>query len=185
MSATRKQAATHDVGKRISWTLRPVISTRLEKWEEKRASMTEVCSACHGGQWVQNYFMQFDSFVDLYNDKFARPAKEIMDALQAAGKLTKTPFDEQLEWIYYELWHHEGRRGRHGAAMMGPDFVQWHGLYEVAKHFYTKFLPEARALSPEAVSKVMDGSPLHEWTKGLSKEQLEKQIEFYRERYKQ
>ncbi len=185
MSATKKQAATHDVGKRISWTLRPAISTRLEKWEEKRASMTEVCSSCHGGQWVQNYFTQFDSFVNLYNDKFARPAKEIMDALIAAGKLTKTPFDEQLEWTYYELWHHEGRRGRHGAAMMGPDFVQWHGIYEVAKHFYTKFLPEAKVLSPEIVSKILDASPLHDWRKGLSKEQLEKQIQFYKERYGQ
>jgi len=30
--------------------------------------------------------------------------------------------------------------------MMGPDFTQWHGFYEVAKHFYTKFIPEAEDL---------------------------------------
>jgi hydroxylamine dehydrogenase len=29
MSATRSQEVTHDVGDRISWTLRPVISTKL------------------------------------------------------------------------------------------------------------------------------------------------------------
>ena len=29
MSATRSQAVTHDVGERISWTLRPAISTKL------------------------------------------------------------------------------------------------------------------------------------------------------------
>ncbi len=25
--------------------------------------------------------------------------------------------------------------------MMGPDFTHWHGTYEVAKHFYTEFIP--------------------------------------------
>jgi hypothetical protein len=29
--------------------------------------------------------------------------------------------------------HHEGRRARHGAAMMGADYTQWHGFYEVAQ----------------------------------------------------
>jgi hypothetical protein len=33
MSATRNQKATHDPGKRISWTLRPAISKRQKKWE--------------------------------------------------------------------------------------------------------------------------------------------------------
>ena len=44
-----------------------------------------------------------------------------MARLRAAGKLTPTPFDERLEWDYFELWHHQGRRARMGAAMMGPD----------------------------------------------------------------
>ena len=25
--------------------------------------------------------------------------------------------------------------------MMGPDYTHWHGMYEVAKHFYDEFLP--------------------------------------------
>ena len=64
------------------------------------------------------------------------------------GKLTKADFDDKLDWIYYELWHHEGRRGRHGAAMMGPDYAWWHGLYEVAK-LYTHFLPEVEKVIGE------------------------------------
>jgi len=58
-----------------------------------------------------------------------------MDKLYAAKKLTPTPFDEKIEWTYYELWHHQGRRARMGTAMMGPDYAQWHGFYEVAKPF--------------------------------------------------
>jgi hypothetical protein len=53
-------------------------------------------------------------------------------------------FDDPLEFTYYFLWHHEGRRARHGAAMMGPDYTQWHGNYEVAHRFYMEFVPQLR-----------------------------------------
>ncbi len=185
MSATKNQGVTHDVGTRLSWTLRPVISTRQENYEKKRKDMLDVCNHCHSKQWSENYYKQFDAFVELYNEKFAEPAAEIMKGLKASGKITPIPFDDELEWIFFELWHHEGRRGRHGAAMMGPDFVQWHGAYEVAKHFYSSFLPKARKLDPELVDRVIEGSPHHAWRNGLSKEEMERQLNFYKERYGQ
>jgi hypothetical protein len=36
--------------------------------------------------------------------------------------------------------------------MMAPDYTHWHGLYEVAKHWYTKFIPELREIAEESVS---------------------------------
>jgi hypothetical protein len=30
--------------------------------------------------------------------------------------------------------------------MMGPDYTHWHGTYEVAKHFYSKYVPELQEL---------------------------------------
>ena len=45
----------------------------------------------------------------LYNEKFAKPGKEIMGALQANGLRTPTKFDEEIEWTWFYLWHHEGR----------------------------------------------------------------------------
>ena len=184
MSATSNQPVTHDTGDRISFTLRPVVSAKLENWEKRRASMEDVCSSCHAPEWVENFYQQYESTVDLYNEKFGKPAKEIMDKLYAANKLTKTPFDEKIEWTYFELWHHEGRRARMGTAMMGPDYTQWHGFYEVAKTFYTEFIPEAEALQPGVTADVMK-SPYHQWTKGLSKEQIQQQLEFYKKRYNQ
>lgn len=184
MGATDQQPATHDVGKRISWTLRPVISTKLENWEERRKAMKAVCTSCHAPEYVDNFYAQFDAGVNLYNEKFAKPAKEAMDKLKADGKLTATPFDEKIEWTFYELWHHEGRRARHGLSMMGPDFTQWHGFYEVAKHFYTKFIPELKELEPKLASKIL-AMEEHRWKKGLSKEDIAKTLEFYKERYKQ
>ncbi len=54
---------------------------------------------------------------------------------------------EKIDFIWYEIWHHEGRRARHGASMMGPDITHWHGTYEVAKHFYSEFVPELQDLA--------------------------------------
>ena len=183
MSATDNMKASHDVGARISWTLRPVISKRLKNWKAKRALMKSVCAACHGDQWVNNFFINFDSAVDLYNDKFARPAKKIMTELKRSKKITASPFDHNIKWIYFELWHHEGRRARHGAAMMGPDYTQWHGFYEIAKHFYMKFLPAVEALGrKDLVDKVL-AQPMHSWRKGLTKAQRKKIENYYKKRY--
>jgi hypothetical protein len=184
MSATPNQGVTHDVGDRISITLRPAISIKLDNWERRRISMQDVCSNCHATGWINNFYAQYEATIDLYNEKFAKPAKSIMDKLYAAKKLTPTPFDEKIEWTYYELWHHQGRRARMGTAMMGPDYTQWHGFYEVAKTFYMEFIPEAEQLMPGVTAEVMK-SDFHKWTAGLSKEELQQQIDYYKDRYKQ
>jgi len=184
MSATPNLPVTHDVGERISWTLRPVISFKLENWEKKRTNMKDVCSQCHTKQSTDNFYVQFDEAVELWNEKFAKPAKQVMDHFYDTGKLTKTPFDEKIEWTYYELWHHEGRRARHGASMQGPDFTQWHGFYEVAKHFYTKFLPESEEIEKGVTSQILS-MDYHSWKKGMTEEQRKKVLEFYKQRYGQ
>ncbi len=189
MSATPTQAVTHDVGARISWTLRPPISKKMENADKKRAAMQNVCNSCHSTPFVEGFYKQFDNLVNLYDDKFAKPATAIRQELMDKGKLTKANFDDKLDWIYWELWHHEGRRARHGAAMSGPDYAWWHGIYDVAKNFYTEFLPEVKnvagpELYSEIVKKYLETDVRHEWyTKGMTKEQLEKIQKFYNERY--
>lgn len=184
MSATDSQPVTHDVGARISWTLRPPISTKLENAETRRGSMKQVCGSCHSSGYVDNFYRQYDSLVVLYNEKFARPAKAIMDELAADGLITPTPFDDKIEWTYFLLWHHEGRRGRHGAAMSGPDYAWWHGLFEVANRFYNELLPEAEELKPGISQPILD-SEYHRWRKGLSDEEAQRILGFYQERYGQ
>jgi len=167
MSATPNQAITHDVGNRISWTLRPIVSKKLENWETKRKNMQDVCLNCHGQRFVDGHYNQYDGLVNLYNDKFAKPAKRIMDLVKER-KLLEHPaaFSNELEWEFWELWHHEGRRARHGAAMMGPDYTWWHGIYDVAHNFYFKFLHSAKALNdPEVdalIAEIMQ-DPMHQW----------------------
>jgi hypothetical protein len=225
MGATRGQASTHDVGKRISWTLRPAISTKLEHWEERRSAMKEVCSTCHAPQQVDNFYKQFDGVVTLYNEKFGKPGLAIVNALAKTGAITPSPaqmnvagvaetvqrqatqglspnpFDDEIEWTWYLLWHHEGRRARHGASMMGPDYTQWHGMFEVAHRFYFELVPHARetlekALKTgritqaqktevEAVIHQVLSQTDHAWLHGLTPEQRREQMKFYKERYNQ
>ena len=168
MSATTTQKVTHDVGNRISWTLRPPISKHTDDWKIKRKNMENVCVTCHGQKFAEGHYYQFDALVKLYNDKFAKPSTELMNLVKKKGLLkNKANFGNKLEWIYWEIWHHEGRRARHGAAMMGPDYAWWHGIYDVAQHFYFKFLPEAKKLNDPEVNKFIEDmitkDPMHKW----------------------
>jgi hypothetical protein len=189
MGATPTQPSTHDVGTRISWTLRPPISKKLENADQRRAAMQDVCRNCHAPSYVDSFYTQFDKLVNLYDSKFAKPATAIRNELMDRGILTRGDFDDKLDWIYYELWHHEGRRARHGAAMSGPDYAWWHGMYDVAKVFYTEFLPEVKRVAgpqvyDELMKKYVESDVRHEWYfKGMNKEQLDKIRKDYEGRY--
>jgi hydroxylamine dehydrogenase len=158
MSATSTLPLTHDVGDRISWTLRPPVSQKVDaaaikqgktvkSWEARRKDMKNVCSNCHTSNYVDNFYTQYDAAVDLYNSKFGVPATSIYDKIRSGGLITTdVTFDDVIEWSYFYLWHHEGRRARMGAAMFAPDYTQWHGFFEVADRFYAEFLEQARDL---------------------------------------
>jgi len=179
MSATAEQPVTHDVGTRLSYSLRPAISKRQDNWQQKRQAMKQVCSACHRSGFIDGHYAQFDATVALYDEKFAKPATELMTLIRKRQLLEKpASFANDIEWTYWEIWHHEGRRARHGVSMMGPDYTWWHGLYEVAQHFYFKFLPQAMELQDPEVDAWIDrllAEPEHRWMEEQT-EVLRKQI---------
>ncbi|MBM3997960.1 MAG: hydroxylamine oxidoreductase [Planctomycetes bacterium] len=166
---------THDPGRRISWTNRPPVSLVMDTdargavvktadpekrreevkstWQEKRDQMTQVCTHCHAQNYVTAFYRQYDDFVLNYNEKFAKPGQQLMAALRQAKLITDKEFDEEIEWTWFYLWHHEGRRARHGASMMAPDYAHWHGMYEVAERFYVEMIPQARELARHAESE--------------------------------
>ncbi len=97
-------------------------------------------------------------------------------------KLLENPasFSNKIEWTYWEFWHHEGRRARHGAAMMGPDYTWWHGFYEIAQHFYFKLPargPRVRRSRCGCVHRrdALDNDPMHNWVREQT-DDLKKQI---------
>ena len=223
MSSGGGEKKTHNVGDRISWTLRPPIShkinlVRLENgdefdipegkeipklgaeakgskvvevltWQDRREKMQNVCTACHSTSVIKGHYSQFDNVVDLYNEKFAKPIAAIMTELKEKGVISKGPFDDKIEWIWWEIWHHEGRRARHGASMMGPDYTWWHGLYEVGKHTYFSFIPElkkvaGKELADELLNKYFKPIPGHDWYfNGMNTDQIEKVRQGFEQRY--
>ena len=72
---------------------------------------------CNGdfSVYVQAFYKQYDDFVVNYNEKFAKPGQKIMAVLKEQKLITPKYFDEEIEWTRFYLWHHEGRRARHGA----------------------------------------------------------------------
>lgn len=168
MSATQNQPLNHDVGLRISWTLRPPVSKHKDDWRAKRGRMRDVCMSCHQGNFVDGHYYQYDALVELYNEKFAKPATEIYNMLKKKGLLErKAAFTNEIDWQYWELWHHEGRRARMGTAMMGPDYAWWHGIYDVAHNFYFEFLPTAKEYHDKEVNAYIDNlltkDEMHNW----------------------
>lgn len=164
---------THDPGERISWTNRPPISLKLDTdadhkivteadptkrreliadtWQAKRRRMQDVCGNCHTPTYINAFYEQYDDFVVLYNEKFAKPGTSIMNALWDQGLISRAQFDDEIEWTWFYLWHHEGRRARHGASMMAPDYAHWHGMFEVAERFYMELIPQAQELAEHAI----------------------------------
>jgi hypothetical protein len=163
-------------------------------WEDRRERMEKVCFGCHSTSVIEGHYLQFDGVVDLYNEKFAKPISGVMAELKDKGYVTPAPFDEKIEWTWWEIWHHEGRRARHGASMSGPDYTWWHGMYEVGKNTYFEWIPELREVvkKKDGNEKVADAMlekyfkpiPGHDWYfNGMSTESLEKVRAGFEERY--
>ncbi|MBT3215905.1 MAG: hydroxylamine oxidoreductase [Candidatus Marinimicrobia bacterium] len=159
MSATPNQDISHNIGLRIKWNNRPVHSKLShetdEKWglesasihaDTRRENMEDVCAGCHNDNFTDNFFIQYEGLIDLYDQKFATPGEQLYKAalplLRKDSDGNHIKFSDPIDFTWFELWHHEGRRARHGASMMAPDYTHWHGTYDLGKHFYSKFIPE-------------------------------------------
>jgi len=83
--------------------------------------------------------------------------KKLVGELYEKKLLSKEkPLDEMLEIEMYELWHHEGRRARFGAAMMAPDYAWWHGFYEIKKRCMVIEAGAEELLESQMPAKVFD-----------------------------
>lgn len=147
MSGLGGSAFTHDVGERLSYWLFDIISERRPNYLRAQAAMKEICLECHTEPKVDAFYERAESIVEATNERVAEAAA-LMDELYAEGLLTEAPFDEPIEYTWFDLWHYYGRTAKHGAFMGGADFVQWHGTYEIVAHM-VELEAEAEALRAE------------------------------------
>lgn len=155
MSGAGSVWTTHDVTERLAWETQAPLTVRPSEFkafpaktnhEVERRKMKVVCMQCHGKTWTDGHFVKMDKVIEEYNEVYYKPALKLFNELYDKGLLDKTKFfDEHMEVEFYELWHHEGRRARMGAAMMAPDYEWWHGFYECKKR-YNSFMHEGREM---------------------------------------
>lgn len=146
MSGVGELAPTHNISQRLYWNLwakrsevrnsTDVLSPLLGNGPQGREEMKAVCGSCHGDSHTEGFFTQGDKAVKLYNVEYYDPAKKMLDELEAKGLLKENPWTDEFQITFYHLWHHEGRRARHGAMMAGPDYAHWHGFFELQQSLY-------------------------------------------------
>ncbi len=135
--------------------------------KRRRQAMTKTCLECHSKNFANNAMQQFDNVVELFNEKYGKPAQEIMRELYAENLLTPLPFDEPVEVTYWKLWHNSGTMARHGAAMGSPSMT-WKGMNDVGTEFYGTFLPQVETVAGKEkgaalIKKHVHDSEHHDW----------------------
>ena len=132
MSGLGSVKGTHDVGERLKWKLTPEIAVIRANGDKNQKTMNSVCLNCHAQGSITDVMGKADTTIALTNTN-VRKGQAILTDLRGTGRLGTKAFAYPIDFTYFELWHHEGRRARSGAVMGGPDYVNWHGIYEQQK----------------------------------------------------
>ena len=130
MSTFGTTDGTHDVGDRLTWFLAAPISSQRPDADDNRENMQGVCMECHAENFVVSFYEDGDALVGAVNDWVAA-SDLMMQQLRDNDLVSSDPFDEPLDYTYFNIWHHWGRTAKFGAWMQGADYVQWHGAYEI------------------------------------------------------
>jgi hydroxylamine dehydrogenase len=130
MSGINGLKVTHDPSDRLSWYLANAVSEKRPNYLRAQAAMKQVCTQCHTQALVDGVYTRAEQVVASTNAKVLA-AKAIVDGLRKDGVLTGPPFSNPIDFLYFDLWHYDGRTSKHGAFMGGADFVQWHGNYPI------------------------------------------------------
>jgi hypothetical protein len=176
MDAVPGVKASHNVSARLAWESQAPWSFRtvwfeekLGDWQAKRTRMANVCLNCHGKGFVDLYLLNADLANLQYNEirrafvywNKRYTASGIVDRIQLDGKFYSNPvlngWDEKPEHLMYDSWHHEGRRFRHGAEMMGADYTNWHGLWEL-QHNLMEMIEYGAERGDAEARRIMDNN---------------------------
>jgi len=130
MSGLEGMKVTHDLSERLSWYLYAEVSDKRPNYAGAQAEMKELCMKCHTQEHTDEFYRKAEAVVLATNEKVKKGA-DLYAQLKKEGLLTKQPFDEPMDFLYFDFWHYFGRTAKHGAFMGGADYTQWHGNYEL------------------------------------------------------
>jgi len=156
MSGLEGMNVTHDVTERLSYYLFAPISTERPGHDSGQTQMKEICTKCHARDHIDEFYVNAEKVLQSTNEK-VKTAIGKMDALRDEGLVSKTPFEQPIQFLEFDLWHYYGRTSKHGAFMGGADFVQWHGNYELLR--LTREIDEEGSKLREAHAKAEAAAP--------------------------
>ncbi|MFT7679884.1 MAG: hydroxylamine dehydrogenase [Planctomycetota bacterium] len=136
LSGLNGLGVTHDTTERLSWLLYAPVSKKRTGYQAGQDAMKSACLQCHTTAPVERFYEEAEGVVEDTNTKIAAALAMIQEA-RDEGLLTPEPFDQEIDFLEFDIWHYYGRTAKHGAFMGGADFVQWHGNYEL-QHYKVK-----------------------------------------------
>jgi hydroxylamine dehydrogenase len=128
MSGLNGSKVTHDPSERLSYYLADPITKPRPNKEQAQQAMQQVCNQCHTKSIIERVYAEAEKVVANTNQQ-VQVASDLMASLKKEGALSTPPFSQPIDFVYFDLWHYDGRTSKHGAFMGGADFVQWHGNY--------------------------------------------------------
>ena len=128
MSGLNGLKVTHDPTERLSFYLADAVTQKRPNYARAQVNMKQVCAQCHTQNVINRVYTQAEAVVASTNVK-VQHAQTIVNGLRSDGLLNGPPFSNPIDFLYFDLWHYDGRTSKHGAFMGGADFVQWHGNY--------------------------------------------------------
>ena len=167
MSATPDMPATHNLTERIHWNTALQESNAVAVQEkcglpippsknyeqpipsdQHRNNMKNVCSACHGKVLIDQFMEQYEMEVDLIEDKWLKPGRELF---QLATKVLKDAEDEYtfythpIDYIWFGMCNSSAKYAHTGAAMMSPGLTQ-KGNGGFAADWYSSYIPSIEGI---------------------------------------
>lgn len=128
MSGINGVGVTHDPSERLSYFLANAITEKRPNYAIAQAKMRQICEQCHAASLIDRVYSQAEEVVVNTNQR-VKAAQDLVAGLRKDGSLSGPPFSNPIDFVYFDLWHYDGRTSKHGAFMGGADFVQWHGNY--------------------------------------------------------
>ncbi len=132
MSGINGIGMTHDPSERLSYFLANAITAKRPNYVAAQTKMKLVCNQCHTKGLIDGVYQQAEQVVENTNQKVTA-AKDLVDALRKDAIISGPPFSQPIDFVYFDLWHYDGRTSKHAAFMGGADFVQWHGNYPMLR----------------------------------------------------
>ena len=132
MSGLNGLGVTHDPSERLSYYLANAVTERRPNFTVAQTRMKQICAQCHAQSLIDRVYSQAEQVVAATNQR-VKAAQDLVTGLRKDGVVTGPPFSQPIDFVYFDLWHYDGRTSKHGAFMGGADFVQWHGNYPMLK----------------------------------------------------